>query len=258
MLYYAAGELSSAGHEQCRDKLLLFELCMLTYTSIHTPVFKMRSLIAALAIARASSDFISASDPMVLWNGRPNVDPNDGSVSFDWISTSASFAVAGIGANVTMFCNTTLAPGDVGRFSIYMNDYEIQNILVHSGTGSYLIAAATTFAVNNITVYYSLEVVESGANRASNQVVSIFGFETGLGGTFQPSAPLAKRIDIIGDSITAGSGYDKLESVNGQMSLETGCHPWAPSTGNSQVSVRLESAPGTASASFFALVYALR
>jgi hypothetical protein len=100
-----------------------------------------------------------------------------------------------------------------------------------SGTPSYLLASMLPDAVNNVTVLYAFEPGAAGADRDSGQTCSFFGFVAGDGGSFAAAVPLARRIDILGDSITAGSMYDKLQAVNGPLSLNDGCHPWSPMTG---------------------------
>ena len=152
----------------------------------------------------------------------------------DWEGTACSFVLTGIGATLTLFANVTLASKNAAHITVFVNDYDAGNFILNAGAPSYLLTAATQFAANNITVHYASEPVSSGASRDAGQVVSFFGFSAGNGGGFAAPAPLQRRIDVIGDSITAGSGYDKLESVNGPLSFGTGCHPWAPMSGYSQ------------------------
>lgn len=86
-----------------------------------------------------------------------------------------------------------------------------------------------------MTISYNLEPLLSGANREIGQTVSFVGISVGNGGVVaHPNPPLSRRIDIVGDSITAGSGYDKLEAIGDPLSLGTACQPWAPIVGNSQ------------------------
>lgn len=194
----------------------------------------MQRLAALAALAHgAAAAFISAADPLVLWSGRPNVNA-DGSVSFDFQSTACSFAVNGLGASVTLIANVTLPAGSAAHLSSFVNDYDSSNLLLAAGTNTYLVAAGLNFNVSNITLHYALEPGMSGADAPLGRFVTFIGFNVSEGASFVPRAPLKRRMDIIGDSITAGSGYDKLESVNGPMSFETGCNPWAPALGNSQ------------------------
>ena len=189
-------------------------------------------VLLATAAVSVSADYITASDPRVQWSGRPNVNV-DGSMSFD-IFTSASFVVRGLGAAVTLIANVTLPAGNVGRLAVYVNDYSATNLLLSTGTTNYLVAAGLNYNVSNVTLAYALEPGMSGANAAAGRFITFVGFETSFGGVFEQRAPAQRVVLVLGDSITAGSGYDKLESVNGPMSFETGCNPWAPALGNSQ------------------------
>lgn len=174
-----------------------------------------------LAAVAGVDPFISASSPLVLWAGRPGPPAIDGSVPFDWEGTSASVAVAGAGASLTLWTNVTLAPGFAGRVSVFVNDYDAANLMLTSSTDRYLLAAALPAAVNNVTVLYAFEPGSAGAARDDGRTAAFFGFSAGDGGSFVAPVPLQRRIDVVGDSITAGSGYDKLEAVGGQLSLAT-------------------------------------
>ena len=59
-------------------------------------------------------------------------------------------------------------------------------------------------------------------------MANFVGFSAGNGGTFAPATPLLRRMDVVGDSITAGSMSDLHEAVGGALSLNTGCRPWTP------------------------------
>ena len=195
--------------------------------------------LSALSLALAASvcvsgDYISASSPLVLWNGRPSVQ-SSGSVAFDWEGTGASLAVysATAGATLTLTANLTIDSASVSRISVYINDYQASNLLLHSGTTSYLVAAGLPAGVSNISLQYAIEPLFN-ADFGSQRFMQFVGFTSGNNGTFVQPTPLARRIDIVGDSITAGSMYDKLEAVGGALSLGTGCAPWSPLYGYSQ------------------------
>ena len=151
---------------------------------------------------------------------------------FDWESTAASVSVAGAGASLTLVANMSSAPGPA-RVAVYVNGYDTANLMLSADAEQYLLAAAMPEAVNNVTVRYSFEPGYSHADAASGLGPGFFGFAAGSGGAFVPPLPLARRIDIVGDSISAGSMYDKLQAVNGELSLNDGCHPWSPPTGMS-------------------------
>lgn len=161
---------------------------------------KLAALACALAAAGAAAEFMTADDPRVRWTGRP-VFNGDGSVSFDWIHTSASFAVVGTGS-VTLHANITL--GLVGRAQVTMGDYDAQNLLLAQGTDTYLLAAGLVANETQISVHYGLEAGMSGAGQPAGRVVTFLGFETSGTATFAAGTQLVRRIDVIGDSITAG------------------------------------------------------
>ena len=116
---------------------------------------------------------------------------------------------------------------------VLVNGYEAAVIMLAPGARATLAAAGLPAAANNVTLRWAMEPALSGADAAATpRAVPYFvGFSAGGGGTFAPAVRAARRWDIIGDSISAGSMYDKLEAVNGDMSLGEGCHPWAPVTG---------------------------
>lgn len=177
--------------------------------------------------------YISASSPLVLWQGRPSASFNN-SYSFDWESTSATVAVSGVGSSVNLYTNITLPAGSSARVAVYVNQIEAANLMLESGTTSYMLASSLPKAVNNVTIAYVFEPDSSQANAPAGRLTSFVGFGASNGGAFVAPAPLSRRIDIIGDSITAGSAYDRVEAVGGPLSIGELCDPWAPATGYSQ------------------------
>ena len=193
------------------------------------PLALALALASAAAATAAGPSYVSASSPLVLWGGRPSLPLADGAVAFDWQSTAAFLSVSGVGSSITLFANLT----GPARVSVYVNGYDAANLMLSNASSSYLLAAAMPDAVNSVEVRYSFEPVYSQADAAAGRTPSFFGFAAGAGGSFLPPTPLARRIDIVGDSISAGGMYDKLQAVNGALSLNDGCHPWSPATGMS-------------------------
>ena len=189
-------------------------------------------LCASLLASAAPPTFISASSPLVLWSGRPSLPWADGSIGFDWEGTSASFVVSGLGSSVTLLANLSVY---AARVSVFVNDYDAANLMLSGDAGAYLLAATLPAASNNVTVRFAYEPIFSHADAAGGleKMPSFFGFAAGSGGAFAPPPRAARRLDIVGDSITAGTMYDKLQAVGGPLSLGEGCHPWAPPTGYS-------------------------
>ena len=199
--------------------------------------------LLALAVARAAhAAFVPAASPLIAWAGRYAVeDAAAGTVAFDSESTACSFAVLSPGPNAThVWLVASLAlsdPSNVGRVSVYINDYEAQNLLLVQGTAvRYLVAANLAPGANNVSIAWTMEPLVGGTYRPARLTPVFLGFDVDGPGAIAEAAPLARRIDILGDSITAGSMYDRLEAVGGALSLGTGCHPWAPAFGYSQAS----------------------
>ena len=181
-------------------------------------------LLVALPAALCSDAFISASSPLVSWTGRPFVEA-DGSVSLDWVHTSASFQVLGKGATVTLHTNVSLPPSEAVKITVFVNSFSSGSVMIHAQTPAYLLTAGLTFDVNNITVHYDTECLVGGVSRRQQQVANFVGFSAGNGGTFAPATPLLRRMDVVGDSITAGSMSDLHEAVGGGAEPEHGLPP---------------------------------
>jgi len=179
--------------------------------------------------------FLPAASPLAQWSGRFASDAS-GAVAMDWGGTSVSFVVEGAGASVTLLANVTLYAQDAARVAVFVNDVDSANLFVSADAASYLVAAALPLPVNNVTLVYASEPGQSGASRADGRVVRFLGFSAGGGGAFAPPPPpRARRIDVVGDSMTAWGDYDRLEAVGGALSLGTGCpRAYAPLLGSSQ------------------------
>jgi len=190
-------------------------------------------LLARSSLAQTSS--VPATSPLVAWSGRYAALPDgSGQVACDWASTAATLAVLGgpSGATLTFFTNATFAAGVAGRVNVFVNGFEAANVLVPAGALSFLAAAALPAnVVSNVTFFYSMEQVLSGASASNYMVFSAFA---AAGGSLVSPPQQSRRIDVVGDSITAGSSYDRMEAVNGVMSLGGHCAPWCPLYGYSQ------------------------
>ena len=193
---------------------------------------RLAVVVVSLVLHATNADFTSASSSAVAWSGRYAVQA-DGSVSMDWQGVAASFQVVGQNATVSLYANCTL-PWGRGKVTVYVNDYAASELFVIAGTPRYLLAAGLPSAVNNVTVAYTLEPLLALASPSA--FMNFFAFEVqSVDGSahFLPAVPLSRRIDIIGDSISAGSMTDRLEGVNAPLSMNEGCAPWAPVTGYS-------------------------
>ena len=114
---------------------------------------------------------------------------------------------------MTLIANVTLDADCAGRISVFVNGFHTANMVLHAEFSTYLLVAGLEQQVHNVTVSYTMEPGNSCASRGPGRDVAFVGFSTS--GTFvtEPSQPLAHRIDIIGDSITAGSQYDPEHAV---------------------------------------------
>jgi hypothetical protein len=160
---------------------------------------------AARGGAPAAENFIGAGDPAVWHTGRSVINA-DGSRSFDWEGTSMSVNVAGA-SYVKVVINAT--GGMLGRIVVEAGGLEVSSFYVGGGNGAttYLdnvyFGAYDLYGTTNIRVISVLEPSFGGAN--ANAFLTFVGFLTD--GTAAPaSAPRARRIELVGDSISAGYG----------------------------------------------------
>ena len=198
----------------------------------------MTATIASLILllpAFAASTFLSASSPLALWAGRFAVNTSTGAVALDWGGTSVTLSIVGTFASLTLWTNVTLYPQNSARIAVLINSVDSANLYIAAGTPSYLLAATLPLHTNNVTIVYASEPGQASSARAEGRFVSFLGFSVGNGGSFAPPVPLQRRIDVVGDSITAWGDYDRLEAVNGPLSLNKGCpDAYAPLFGSSQ------------------------
>ena len=196
----------------------------------------LRALPLLLVAARAAQPGVPAASPLVAWSGRYAVLADGASVACDWASAAAALAVAGGAAGdatLTVRTAATFAPSLAGRLVVYVNGFEAANVLVPAGPQAFLVAAALPANVtSNVTVVYAMEQVLSGASATAFMVFS--GFDVGGGGSLAAPPRQLRRLDVVGDSITAGASYDRMESVHGNFSLGGHCAPWCPLYGYSQ------------------------
>ena len=178
-------------------------------------------LVATIAghCAAAQLNFLSASSSLVQWQGRTRLN-GDGGVAFDWEGTSATLSLSGVGVRLSLLTNITLPASCAGRISVFIDRFHAANMPIHRAVGSYLLGAGLKGeGVRNVTVVYTMEPLNSCSNLTGDEV-SFFGFESD-GQFLPPPQPLARRIDIIGDSITAGSQFDNEHSAKPVV-----CNDW--------------------------------
>jgi hypothetical protein len=169
----------------------------------------MRSLLLLLAAAAASSStassasaltYIPASDPSVLKSGRYQ-DNGDGSVTFDWAGTSFYISVQG-----ATFLAVNASAGESSKVHTFIDKTLGSTVYVSGGNPSLytlvtgLDAYGGSSSTHSLQVYNSLEPCKMVGGAA----VTFHGFQTD--GTVVATAPLTRKIEVLGDSITSASG----------------------------------------------------
>lgn len=140
---------------------------------------------------------MQASDPKVDWSGRRVVD--GGTVNFDWLGVTARLTVTG-GTYVIATINTTQLRGT--RMRVWISDqgfdlYPQVQLWVTKILNRHILF---TGSVGNKRLITLSNIVPPQYGTGITKVVS---FETD--GTFVSTPPQTRRIEVIGDSITAAT-----------------------------------------------------
>lgn len=173
----------------------------------------LTSLFATTAVISAT--VISASDPRVLVSGRASYNA-DGSRSFDWEGTSFTLTVNNSGS-VSM--NVTSSTSGLNRVISHVETgpgvwYEQTRQWVQPGT-SVLLVAANLYKVNTVRVFFELEPAFSGTTDP-DAFFTVNSFVLDAGDVIT-TAPLARRIEVVGDSISAGASTSGPRSARRQI-----------------------------------------
>lgn len=179
--------------------------------------------LAPLATGKASFNWIPASDPSIEYVGRTFINP-DGTRTFDWEGTQIKINVN----NSNWVSAVILATGDaLGRFIVETNGWETYSFYAAANTvpnNTYMIADQL-WATQSIRLINVLEPSFTGAqSRGSN--FTFVGFWTN--GQATPPTPRTRKIELVGDSISAGYG------ARGYANPPYGC----PVAGMTSVSLR--------------------
>lgn len=133
--------------------------------------------------------------PGVRFVGR--VDTVDGGTRFEWpgVSFHANFT----GASVAMDLNDSFAT----EFAVFVDGTEHPKVVASAGRKSYPLASGLSSGMHELEVW-----------RRSESTVGLsefYGLTFDPGGALlAPPAPLSRRIEIIGDSITVGYGNEGM------------------------------------------------
>ncbi len=148
---------------------------------------------------RGPEVFYSASDPSVWTVGRFAANA-DGSKSFDWENSNININVANA-TYVTLLANST--GGAHGRFIAESDGWEVASFYVGGpAAATEFLVAADLSGTRHIRVTSTLEPAFMGAGPAA--FLTFIGFKTD--GVALPATPRARRIELVGDSISAGYG----------------------------------------------------
>ena len=164
-----------------------------------------RSAARTPGAAPAAETFIAASDPAVTFVGRTLINA-DGSRSFDWEGTQMLVNVQGA-SYVKVVASAT--GGILGRFVVEAGGVAVSSFYVGGGNGATTYLNNTYFAaydLSGLTAIRVISVLEPAFEGAApGAYLTFVGFLTD--GTAAPaSPPRARRIELVGDSISAGYG----------------------------------------------------
>jgi hypothetical protein len=160
----------------------------------------------AIPALAAFSTIIPSSDPGFWFSGRTQVN-SDGTRSFDWEGVSINFNIEHA-SYVSLIMNTS-GPTTRITASTYLAQnnvwFDHSTFWVSPRTGS-----NTYWALDNLDgtqnytarFYNSLEPSFSGSNE--NDYFTFVGIQTD--GMILPPTPFTRKIEIVGDSISAGYG----------------------------------------------------
>lgn len=158
--------------------------------------------------------FYPATDNAIHWSGRVLRD-DYGRATFDWPGVTASFRIEGNASVVEVLVNDTTVEGT--RFAVYVDSpglgqQHLQTFLTKRGIMYYPLLS-NNFQVrglappSNVTLLL-VHTQESRylAETAAGDNVTVVGFATD--GLLASPRPATRRLEFIGDSITAGYGAE--------------------------------------------------
>jgi lysophospholipase L1-like esterase len=168
-----------------------------------------RAVFTAAAVTTAAhSAYLAADDPLVLWTGRTLI-PGDGTITFDWEGVAATLTV--VNASY-VYANITDSTYSGTRFSVWSQGavttggqflHILDFLATPGGPSNNLMARADGSSQLTLTLRNEVEPTFIGSDTGHNLTVN--GFMTDGVFVASPSLP-TRRIEIIGDSITAGMG----------------------------------------------------
>lgn len=168
-------------------------------------LFSLSSAAVSVGLSFAQN-LISPNDSGVFYAGRTQIN-EDGSRSFDWEGVQIWINTLKC-SYLEIVMNTT---GPMTRILTQMRvsgqwfDQSRLWVTTRAGTNTYRIADNLDPSQNyTIRVFHELEPAFSGAQNDPSQYFTFLGFQTD--GSALPATPLLRRIEVVGDSISAGYG----------------------------------------------------
>lgn len=199
-------------------QLLLILLLAVTFAPIVVAAatsFSARSTADVVHHQQGLPFFYPATDNAIHWSGRVLRD-DYGRVTFDWPGVTASFRIEGNASIVEVLVNDTTVEGT--RFAVYLDSpgqeqQHLQTFLTKRGIMYYPLLSGNKFQTRGLALPsdVTLSLVHTQESRylaetAAGDNVTVVGFTTN--GLLASPLPATRRLEFIGDSITAGYGAD--------------------------------------------------
>jgi len=190
-----------------------------------------------LILATALCAEVPGTSPLLQWTGRTTRDEGRGRVSFDWLGTQVRFNVVGA-TSVWATLNSTFwaappahAPArslqqgtfpKFGVYRVYVDGARVSppghgGVVVFPGESEHLLVAGLDpAAAHTVTLFYSTDAVDNSwpnldLGRGCAQTVAAVRTD---GAFSPPPPPRARRMVILGDSITSGAAmYPPCENA---------------------------------------------
>ena len=161
----------------------------------------------------APPTFIPANSPSIWYTGRNRINA-DGSRTHDWEGSQVHINVEG-----ASYVRATInaSAGILGRFICEVDGWEVSSFFVGGGNaavaGNDFLCADDLYQTRHIRLIQILEPAFSGASPMG--AFTFLGFTTD--GTPAPPTPRTRKIELVGDSISAGYG------ARGKAGMPYGC-----------------------------------
>ncbi len=169
------------------------------------------TMVPMVAFA-AEDTTVAIADADVLKLGRYY--EKDGNLMFDWSNSGISFNFKGTGAKAVMTCSQ-MEPNPV-YVNVYVDDAVVPNAsfqLTKVGATEYVLAEGLADGEHTITIRKRNEANYGGSATLGINSLTILGGDL----TAAPTMP-ERRIEVIGDSITAGFGNLVINTNDGYNS----------------------------------------